>query len=324
MRATRLRFGSFLVIVGGLACLLAAPRAGAAPPRTYQGKPLSAWMDALSSDLDPNYRRAARDAVAQFGAEAVPGLVAILDRNAGPEPVALATGALVRLGPAGRAIVGRRLANGLNPKDTRARALLFPMIQGIGESGPLVKGFVSHMRSLANVPEVSLLALRVLTQAESAAALAQGAEGAAAQETADVTVTGAGIRLTLRPYDCFVVDRFSSIRFHIRADPGVVIRGAEVIFHNALGADSWLALDASMTDGAEPGAVSYEGIMPKPLLEATAISYRVFVRTNQGSVATDVMLGGLSPSEEGCALVGGRAAPAGSPKGLISVYRWKP
>ena len=133
---------------------------------TYQGKPLSAWMDALSNDLDPAYRRAARDAVAHFGAQAVPGLVAILDRNQAGEPVVLATGALIRLGPAGRAIIGRWLADGLDSQNKRARALLFPIIQGIGESGPLAKSFIPHLRSLANVPDVSLLALRVLTQAQ--------------------------------------------------------------------------------------------------------------------------------------------------------------
>lgn len=289
---------------------------------TYQGKPLSAWMDALSNDLDPLYRRAARDAVAHFGAQAVPGLVAILDRNQAGEPVVLATGALIRLGPAGRAIIGRRLADGLDSQNKRARALLFPIIQGIGQSGPLAKSFVPHLRSLANVPDVSLLALRVLTQAQGESAPSQD-EAAAVRAPDPIEARGGGVRVTLTPADCFVIDRFSSIRFLVTADPGVVVLEAHVIFNTAFGDASWMATDASKTGGGAVDAVEYEGILPKPLLEATAISYRVFVKTSQGSVITEVLVGGLSPSEEGCALVGGRAAAAGSPRGLIDVYRWK-
>lgn len=246
----------------------------------------------------------------RFGAAALPGLADILTRNEEAEQVALATGALVRMGAAGRAVVSEKLAKGLLSSDPRLRASLFPIIRGIGEAGPMAQPFIPHLRSLANLPEVSLISLRVLAQTEGALP-----SGSLESAPAALEASGPGVVVSLLPYDCFVMDRFASIRFDVALGPGAVVRVARVLFRSALSGNSFY-VDATpvLTSGASPR--TYEGILPKPRLGATAISYQVSVETNQGRALTDTLVGGVAPTEEGCSLIGGRAVPTTSVKAI--------
>ena len=308
--------GQWLLVA--VVCSSLGTNALGAPPRTYQGRPLTVWLNAMSYDLDSEYRRAARDSVVHFGAAALPSLTDILTRNEEPEQVTLATGALIRIGAAGRAIVGERLANGLLSSDPRLRASLFPMILGIGDAGPLARSFIPHLRSLANLPEVSMLSLRVLAQIEGAPA-----QGSIESEQADLKASGPGVVVSLKPYDCFVMSRFGSIRFNVTLGSGAVVRNARVLFGTAASSDL-VYVDATPVPSADANARTYEGVLPQPFLGATAVSYQVSVETNQGRAVTDLVVGGVAPTEEGCALIGGRAVPASSVKGPIKVLSLKP
>ena len=302
-------------------CLSLGANTFGAPPRTYQGKPLPVWLGAMLYDLDPEYRRTSREAVVHFGGEAIPSLKRILDKNEEPEGVALATGALIRIGPAGRAIVASKLATGLLSPDRSAQAALLHVIRGIGDAGPLARPFIPHLRTLVNSPEVSLIALRVLAQTDGAAA-----SGPAAGAMEDLESTGPGVTVSMTPYDCFVENRFGAIRARVRLASGVVARSVRLILKSALDADAAYYTVARAVDGSVEGYQTYEAIMPKPLLGATALSYQVSVETtNQVTVTTDAVTAGVATTEEGCALIGGRAVPepVPSPK-LLEVFAHKP
>lgn len=317
MRATLNRPGRWLA--GILVCLATGSGASAAPPKTFQGKPLSVWLDAMLLDLDPNYRRSARDAVSRFGSAALPKLAEIIEKDDEPEAVALASGALIRIGPAGRAIVAKKLAEGLASPDRRAQAGLFHLIRGIGDAGPLARPFIPHLRTLANSPEVSLIALRVLGQAESAETSPPG------QALSDTEASGPGVTVSLSPRDCFVENRFSAIQARVSLAPGVVIKRARVIFSTALGGEERYYVPASPIGSAQDGVQAYEGIIPKPSLGVTTIAYQVLVETtNMGNVTTEEVVGGVSPTEEGCALIGATPVPEVKLTKDLKIFPFKP
>lgn len=316
MRATPSGSGPWLA--GIVACVLLGTGASAAPPKTFQGKPLAVWLDAMLFDLDADYRRSARDAVSRFGADALPRLAEIIEKHEGPEGVALATGALIRMGPPGRAIVARRLAEGLHSPNRSAHTKLFHVIRGIGDAGALARPFVPHLRTLANSPDVSLIALRVLSQAESAGADRPD------EAISDLEARGAGVTVSLTPHDCFVENRFAAIHARVLVSPGATIKRALVIFSTAHGEERYF-VPAHPIGSTEGGRQAYEGILPKPILGATTVAYRVMVETtNMASVTTEEVVGGVSPTEEGCALIGATPAPEARPTKPLEVFAYKP
>ena len=280
------------------------------PQATYQGKPLSAWLDAMRNDLDPEYRRAAMQAVVQFGDLAIPRLSEMLNQDQDSDGLRSATIALIRIGPAGRAVVGERLT-----KDPKLP--LLHVIDGISQSGVWARAFVSYLRTLANAPEVSLIALRTLAQAEGLPDL----------DTPDPLVErrsdGRGGSVFLTPLDCFVKDRFSSIRVGVSPADGATVRQVGLTFKGGRH-DAVYWTPARPVSGADPGRLQYEAMLPKiNSLGLTMVSYAILVETSVGDINSEDVLAAISPTEEGCVMVGARPVPQGFPSGTVSVLALK-
>lgn len=288
-------------------CLtLAAALLRAETQATYQGKPLAAWIEAMRYDLDPDYRRAAMDAVAHFGALAIPRLSQMLNQDVDADSARIATMALIRVGPAGRSVVSDRLAR--EPKRP-----LIPVIDGISQSGSWARAFVPYLRTLVNAPEVSLIALRTLAQAESI----PGPE--APNPQIERRFEGPGGSIFLTPVDCFVKGRFSSIRAGVSLPQGVTIKDVGLTFRSALNEAVYWTPARRLADDAA-GRLQYEAFLPKiETLGLTTIAYSILVETSAGEVATDQVLAAISPSEEGCSMVGAAAAPEGHPATAVDV-----
>jgi hypothetical protein len=288
-----------------LALSLAAP-AEVESEATYQGKPLTAWIDAMRHDLDPGYRRTAMEAVARFGGLAIPPLSRMLNQSEDAESARAATIVLIRIGPAGRTVVAERLA--MEPK----RSLL-PVIDGISQSGVWAHAFVPYLRTLANSPEVSLIALRTLAQAEASP------DPAAPDPLVERQWDGPGGSIYLTPLDCFVKDRFSSVRAGVSIPDGARVKDVGMTFKSASN-DEVFWTPAGLLSEDVPGRRQYEAILPKIVtLGLTAVSYSILVERSAGNVASEYVLAAISPTEEGCEMVGARAVPAANPTGSVEV-----
>ena len=299
----RFRLGVVVLLFAGL---LETPLM-AAPPLTYKGKPLNVWLEEMRRDLDPDYRRAAMDAVVHFGGLAIPGLAEMLNQSEDSESVVLATIALIRIGPAGRGVVGDRLAK-------EPRGPLLPVINGIGQEGTWTHAFIPHLRTLANSPDVSLIALRVLAQAE--AAPGPGALDPLIERRWD----GPGGSVFVTPLDCLVKGRFSLIRAGVLPAGGALVRQVGVAFKSASRDEIyWTPAKEQTGDGS--GRLGYEVLLPKiESLGLTTLSYSVLVETSVGNVASEYVPAAISPTEEGCLMIGARPVPSGLFKGTIQVF----
>lgn len=273
---------------------------------TYQGKPLSTWIVAMRHDLDPEYRHSAMEAVARFGALAIPRLTEMLNDNNDPEGMRAATMVLIRLGPAGRTVVGERLTK--EPKGP-----LLYVIDGISQSGAWARAFVPHLRTLVNSPEISLIALRTLAQTEAAP------DPAALDPLVERQWDGPGGSVFLTPLDCFVKDRFSTIRAGVSPSIGTTVRQVGVTFKSAQ-SDAVYWTPARLVSAQSTGRLEYEAFFPKiNTLGLTTVSYSVLAETSVGEVESEYVPAAISPTEEGCVMAGARPVPPGYPKKAIKV-----
>jgi hypothetical protein len=288
-------------------CLCSAGADAADSQVTYQGKPLSVWLEAMRHDLDPDYRRQAMEAVTRFGGLAIPRLSEMLYRADDPEGIRIATITLIRMGPAGRTEVGERLTR--EPK----RALL-QVINGISQAGPWARSFVPHLRTLANSPEVSLIALRTLAQVDAEPGPAMP------DPLVERQWDGPGGSIFLTPLDCFVKGRFSSVRAGLSLAKGATLKRVGMTFKSGLSSDEvfWTPVKPLAADRAD--RTQYEAVLPSiNTLGLTTISYSILAETSAGDVATDYVLAAISPTEEGCLMVGARPLPLAYPEAKVDV-----
>jgi hypothetical protein len=286
--------------------------ASVAPPApTYRGKVLGQWLSEMADDLDPEYRRTALEAVLHFGNAALPQLTSMLSARAEPQALTQITTALVRLSPAGRAAVASYLAHGPHER-------LVYVIDAIGQS-EWAAAFVPYLRTLTSSPVTSMISLRVIAQTLSSAG------NKASEEPSEGAWAGPGGEVFLKPLDCLVADRLSLVRAGVVPAQGATVSRVDLWFRTALQPTEFYVTGRPVGDPASARKDFDLGI-PKPIFDAktmtfpvTVVTYWVVADTTAGQVRTDEVTVAVSPTEEGCRLLGAYPLPAWPYPGRISV-----